>query len=185
MAKKHDKVIETIADLTPDSKNARAHNPRNLGMIESALRELGAGRSILIDGKGEIIAGNGVIQAAHPLEERAPEARIPPTLAGRATQGKELERRIAGGGVEQGVEEPDEWALGERGNGERLEHIVNVTGQAQVAVLGKVQADDLLDVLLEAAPAAKHEAAGIPVLGPLLLQGFHRETVRHDYAVLG
>src|SRR5262245_19115260 len=34
------KTITHIADLTPDPRNARKHNPRNIGVIENALREL-------------------------------------------------------------------------------------------------------------------------------------------------
>jgi hypothetical protein len=58
------KEINSIADLKPDKRNARKHNPRNIGMIESSLQELGAGRSILIDEDNNIIAGNGTIEAA-------------------------------------------------------------------------------------------------------------------------
>lgn len=54
----------TIADLTPDPMNARHHSPRNIGMIADSLQELGSGRSILIDEEGQIIAGNGVVEAA-------------------------------------------------------------------------------------------------------------------------
>lgn len=56
--------IHSIADLTPDLQNARSHNPRNLGMIRTALGEVGAARSIVIDENGVILAGNGVIEAA-------------------------------------------------------------------------------------------------------------------------
>jgi DNA modification methylase len=53
-----------IADLTPDPKNARKHTPRNIGMIERALGEVGAARSIVIDEDGRILAGNGTVEAA-------------------------------------------------------------------------------------------------------------------------
>jgi len=53
-----------IADLQPDPKNARAHNPRNVGMIADALHEVGAARSIVIDEDNVILAGNGTIEAA-------------------------------------------------------------------------------------------------------------------------
>lgn len=56
--------ISNIADLKPDSKNARKHTPRNLGMIADALHEVGAARSIVIDEDGNILAGNGVVEAA-------------------------------------------------------------------------------------------------------------------------
>ncbi len=56
--------VTTLADLRRDPRSARRHGPRNIGMIKQALEEVGAGRSILIDGKGEVIAGNGVLEAA-------------------------------------------------------------------------------------------------------------------------
>jgi len=57
-------VIETLADLTPDPRNARRHNPRNVGMLEKALGEVGAARSIVIDENGVVLAGNATIEAA-------------------------------------------------------------------------------------------------------------------------
>src|SRR5438105_4426082 len=56
--------VTHIGDLQPDPKNARRHNPRNIGMIASALQEVGAARSIVIDEDNNILAGNGTIEAA-------------------------------------------------------------------------------------------------------------------------
>lgn len=56
--------ITHIKDLKPDKRNARKHNPRNIGMIEDALNEVGAARSIVIDEDGNILAGNGTVEAA-------------------------------------------------------------------------------------------------------------------------
>lgn len=56
--------ITHIKDLKPDQRNARKHNPRNIGMIEDALHEVGAARSIVIDEEGNILAGNGTVEAA-------------------------------------------------------------------------------------------------------------------------
>lgn len=53
-----------IGQLTPDPRNARKHTPRNVGMVESALREVGAARSIVIDEDGVILAGNATVEAA-------------------------------------------------------------------------------------------------------------------------
>jgi hypothetical protein len=53
-----------IKDLHFDKKNARKHNPRNIGMIERSLNEVGAARSIVIDENNNILAGNGTIEAA-------------------------------------------------------------------------------------------------------------------------
>ena len=56
-------MITTLKDLKPDEKNARKHNPRNIGMIADALREVGAARSGVIDEDGNILAGNGTYEA--------------------------------------------------------------------------------------------------------------------------
>lgn len=56
--------IKHIKDLTSDPRNARKHTPRNVGMIEAALGEVGAARSIVIDEDGVILAGNATIEAA-------------------------------------------------------------------------------------------------------------------------
>src|SRR3990167_9175396 len=53
-----------IKDLVPDPANRRQHNPRNLGMVSDALREVGAARSIVIDEDNVILAGKGVTEAA-------------------------------------------------------------------------------------------------------------------------
>src|SRR5213593_4629990 len=52
-----------IRDLKPDPENARQHGPRNVGMMVDALHEVGAGRSIVIDENGVILAGNGIVEA--------------------------------------------------------------------------------------------------------------------------
>ena len=56
--------VRHIGQLTPDPKNARQHNPRNIGMIVDSLQKVGAARSIVIDEEDVILAGNGVIEAA-------------------------------------------------------------------------------------------------------------------------
>ena len=47
-----------------DRKNYRKHSDENKAVIARSLDECGAGRSILIDREGEIIAGNGVYEQA-------------------------------------------------------------------------------------------------------------------------
>lgn len=51
-----------------DSRNYRKHGDRNKSLIAKSLEECGAGRSILIDNKNEIIAGNGVYEQAQALK---------------------------------------------------------------------------------------------------------------------
>jgi DNA modification methylase len=56
--------VDHIRDLVSDPKNRRKHNPRNIGMIVDALQKVGAARSIVIDEQNEVLAGNGVLEAA-------------------------------------------------------------------------------------------------------------------------
>lgn len=58
------KPVTHLRDLTPDPANARKHTPRNVGTIVSALHEVGAARSIVIDEDGVVLAGNATIEAA-------------------------------------------------------------------------------------------------------------------------
>ena len=53
-----------LSDLTPDDRNANKGTQRGTGVIEDSLRKYGAGRSILVDRNGKIIAGNKTAEAA-------------------------------------------------------------------------------------------------------------------------
>jgi ParB-like chromosome segregation protein Spo0J len=57
-------TVAHLRDLTPDSENRRAHNPRNVGMIVDSLHAVGAARSVVIDEHGVVLAGNATIEAA-------------------------------------------------------------------------------------------------------------------------
>lgn len=50
-----------------DTNNYRKHNDKNKALIRKSLKECGAGRSIITDKEGEIIAGNGVYEQAKAL----------------------------------------------------------------------------------------------------------------------
>lgn len=50
-----------------DKRNYRRHDDANKKVIRKSLEELGAGRSIVIDNEGEIIAGNGVYEQAQAM----------------------------------------------------------------------------------------------------------------------
>lgn len=51
-----------------DQRNYRNHSEENKKLIKKSLESCGAGRSILIDKQGEIIAGNGVYEQAKALK---------------------------------------------------------------------------------------------------------------------
>lgn len=56
--------MSNISDLRFDDKNPNKHTSYGMGLLEKSLQQFGAGRSILIDKDNNIIAGNGVIEAA-------------------------------------------------------------------------------------------------------------------------
>jgi hypothetical protein len=49
-----------LTDLTPDTHNARRHDERNLALIEAALREVGATRSVVVDETGTILRSSAL-----------------------------------------------------------------------------------------------------------------------------
>jgi hypothetical protein len=55
-------------DLAPDPRNANRGTERGRYMLEQSLRECGAGRSILADKEGRIIAGNKTLEVAEALD---------------------------------------------------------------------------------------------------------------------
>jgi len=57
----------SVKDYTLDPRNARRHPERNMSAMEASLRELGAGRSIVVDREGVVIGGNAVYEKAREL----------------------------------------------------------------------------------------------------------------------
>ncbi len=60
--------IKSLADLKPDPKNANSGTDRGRKMLRQSLEELGAGRSVLVDRNGAIIAGNKTVETARELK---------------------------------------------------------------------------------------------------------------------
>ena len=58
---------EAIDGFRPDPQNANKGTERGRALVESSLAECGAGRSILSDAQGTIIAGNKTLEAARKL----------------------------------------------------------------------------------------------------------------------
>lgn len=58
------KDIKTLDDLTPDAENFNKHTEFGQKLLEDSLRKFGAGRSILVDKDGNIIAGNSTTETA-------------------------------------------------------------------------------------------------------------------------
>ena len=64
---KDTKDIKTLADLTPDGENFNRHTEFGQKLLEDSLRKFGAGRSILVDKDGNIIAGNSTTETASAI----------------------------------------------------------------------------------------------------------------------
>lgn len=62
------KTLSDISDLSPDPHNLNTGTPRGRALLERSLRELGAGRSILVDANGVTIAGNKTLSEAAALD---------------------------------------------------------------------------------------------------------------------
>lgn len=60
-------IRKKLSELTPDSKNVRKHNKKNLEAIKYSLQTFSQQKPIVIDDQGKIIAGNGTYQAAKEL----------------------------------------------------------------------------------------------------------------------
>lgn len=65
-----------IKDIKYDQHNYREHDERNLSIIKKSIQRCGAGRSILLDKNGEIIAGNATYKT---LQELGIPVKIIPT----------------------------------------------------------------------------------------------------------
>lgn len=59
--------ILPLSKLTFDARNANQGSPRGEAMLDSSLKRLGAGRSVLVDRQGRIIAGNKTVEQARKL----------------------------------------------------------------------------------------------------------------------
>lgn len=57
-------TLTTIAAFTPDPDNLRRHTARSLGVIEESIQAAGFGRSIVVDERNRVLAGNGSLEAA-------------------------------------------------------------------------------------------------------------------------
>jgi putative transposase len=61
------RMVRHLADLTPDPHNANRGTVRGREALDRSLREYGAGRAVLIDRHGCVIAGNKTVEQAKRL----------------------------------------------------------------------------------------------------------------------
>ena len=59
--------LRRVADLRPDPRNARRHNPKQVARIAESIRRFGFNNPILVDGAGTVIAGHGRLAAGKSL----------------------------------------------------------------------------------------------------------------------
>lgn len=59
--------IRRLSDLTPDPNNANLGTARGRQALAHSLSELGAGRAVLLDRRGKVIAGNKTVEEAKRL----------------------------------------------------------------------------------------------------------------------
>ena len=57
----------TIADLTPNPRNARSHSRRQIAQIAQSIERFGFTNPILVDEVGTVLAGHGRLAAAESL----------------------------------------------------------------------------------------------------------------------
>lgn len=60
--------MEIVTKIQLDPNNYRIHSKENKELIKKSLTECGAGRSVLVDKEGKLIAGNGVFEQAKALK---------------------------------------------------------------------------------------------------------------------
>jgi hypothetical protein len=53
-----------LSDLIPDKRNANKGTKRGADAVTRSLRDFGAGRSVLVDRNGNVLAGNQTVKAA-------------------------------------------------------------------------------------------------------------------------
>lgn len=100
-----------IGDLKFNPRNARVHNPYNIGVITDSLQTLGAGRSVLIDEHNVLIAGNGTVEAAQQagMENVLIVDALPDQLVAVRRRGMTEAEKTAMGLVDNRSNETSEW----------------------------------------------------------------------------
>jgi hypothetical protein len=61
------KSLKDLSDLSPDSRNANRGTKRGRELVSRSLADCGAGRSILADAQGQVIAGNKTLEQAKAI----------------------------------------------------------------------------------------------------------------------
>ena len=88
-------VAKAKPKITIDPENARAHPARNKEAIRKSLERFGPGRSVVVDGDGKVLAGNGTVEQAEEmgLKVRIVEGKPDELIAIRRKDWSEEEAR--------------------------------------------------------------------------------------------
>lgn len=81
----------SVAKLLPYARNARTHSPEQVAQIAASIQEFGFVAPILIDERGELIAGHGRLQAAQSLGLRS----VPTITREGLTEAQKMAYRLA------------------------------------------------------------------------------------------
>lgn len=94
------KQLDKLQDLIPDSQNVNKGSERGNYMLDWSISQLGAGRSILADADGRVIAGNKTLDAA---SERDLPIRVVQTDGTELVVVQRTDLRLNGEGNEQSI----------------------------------------------------------------------------------
>lgn len=78
------KHVRPIDQIVLDPANLRIHGEKSIAAIAASLARFGQQKPVVVDSKGVVIAGNGLLQAAKSLGWNS-IAAIESTLAGAGT----------------------------------------------------------------------------------------------------
>lgn len=119
-----------LATLVPDRRNANKGTQKGRGLLAKSISDLGAGRSVVVDGKGQIVAGNKSVQAF--VEAGMTDAIV-----------------IDSDGTRPIVVRRTDWDLDDRkGAARRYAYLDNRVAEIDLEWDGEVIADDLANGLI-------------------------------------
>ena len=169
------KVVK-LSDLIPDPKNANQGTEYGASLLERSIRENGAGRSLLLGGDMQVIAGNKTLQAA--IDSGFSEVVIVPSDGSRlvAVQRTDIEDSNEAKAVAMAIADN---RIGELNLSWNLENLAHAS---ELCDLDHFNFDELpeLDISeggtgdAEAVPDVDDEAEPVSRLGDVWVLGSHR-----------
>ena len=84
-------TLRPLTELIPSVRNPRQHSPEHVGRIAASIKEFGFTIPVLVDERGEMIAGHGRVLAAKKLGMR----KVPVLVASDWSDAQKRAHRIA------------------------------------------------------------------------------------------